>query len=175
MYVWVIYFSLVFCVCEGLKLRLTSSPSQEITFDYISPPFSVSLRLVNWVRLSAGEAISQHIRVHQLREEDSLSSFLSMLSSIPATMAVVLINYLDGFEVSERLCVGGEQESPVPMVVVTRESGREILRLLAENKRAVEAMVEVAPGSKVNLSPSLSSPSQSGTYTYVCIIHCIQF
>ena len=154
---------------SGLKLRLSSSPSQEFSFDYVSAPFSLSLRSVQWVGLTANEVTYQHVRLHRLTPEDSLSFFISQLSSIPATMAVVLVNCGEGYELSERLCVSSEEGCPVPMVVVTRESGREMERLLDENEREVEVMVEVAAGSKSSGSPALSSPSPSGIYIHVCM------
>ena len=158
-------------LCAGLKLRLQSSPSEELQFDYISAPFSLSLRSVNWVRLSHCEATSPHVRLHQLREEDSLSFFMSMLSSIPATLAVVLVNHRDGYELSERLGARSEGGCPVPMVVVTRETGRELERLLRENDRAVEVKIELA--SKTNPSPALSRSLSGIIYTYYVFVVCI--
>ena len=152
----------------GLKLRLTSSPSKELSFDYVSAPFSLSLRSVDWVRLCSREATSPHVRLHQLQEEDSLSFFMSMLASIPATLALVLVNNQDGYELSERLSGSSEQGCPVPMVIVTRETGREMEMLLQENERAVEVKMDIATGgSKSNPSPH----SLTGTYT-MCVQLC---
>ena len=154
----------------GLKMRLTTAPSEEMAFDYISAPFSLSLRSVDWVRLCSCEATSPHVRLHQLREEDSLSFFMSMLASIPATLAVVLVNYRDGYDLSERLSGSSEQGCPVPMVVVTRETGREMERLLRENERAVELKMDIATGSKSNPSPANSHNLSGILYmsVYLC-------
>ena len=150
----------------GLKVRLklSSSPLQ-YDFDYMSAPFSLSLRTVNWVDLTANEATYPHIRLHELKEDDSLSSFMSMLASIPATLAVVLINTQDSYDLSKKFN-SEEQGSPVPMLVVTKEAGRELLRLVQENARAIEASVDLSSGAKSYSSPALSSPSPLGTYIY---------
>ena len=148
--------------CTGLKVRLKSPSSQEYYFDYMSAPFSLSLRAVNWVDLSASEATYPHIRLHELSEDDSLAFFMSMLASIPATLAVVLTNTHDGFDLSKKF--GSEEDGcPVPMLVVTRETGREIARLIRENARAIEARVDLSPdAAKSHPSSALSSPGPLG-------------
>ena len=152
---------------SGLKVRLKSSASpQQYYFDYMSAPFSLLLRTVNWVDLTANEATYPHIRLHELKEDDSLSSSMSMLE--PATLAVVLINTQDSYDLSKKFN-SEEQGSPVPMLVVTKEAGRELLRLVQENTRAIEASVDLSSGAKSYSSPALSSPSPLGTYIYVYI------
>lgn len=150
----------------GLKLRIKSSPDQEFGFDYASVPFSLSLRLVNWVDISSAEATYPHVRLHQLSEEDSLSFFMSMLASIPATLALVLINTRSNYNLNPSLTSSdNEQGCPVPMVVVTKETGREISRLLLENVRDIEAKVELV--TRDLPSPTPSSPSQRGKAHYI--------
>ena len=96
---------------------------------------------------------------------------MSMLASIPATLALVLVNNQDGYELSERLSGSSEQGCPVPMVIVTRETGREMEKLLQKNERAVEVKMDIATGgSKSNPSPA-NSHSLTGTYT-MCVQLC---
>ena len=105
--------------------------------------------------------------------DDSLPAFMAMLASIPATLAVVLINTHSGYELSQKLTSGSdnEQGSPVPMLVVGMESGSEIVKFLREHERDVEAKVElVTAGSKSYPSSTLSSPSSQGN-VYVQYIH----
>ena len=165
----------MYCACTGLKLRVKSSPEKEFVFDYMSAPFSLSLRAVSWVDISCGEATYTHIRLHTLTGEDSLSFFMSMLSSIPSTLAVVLVNTHDGYELSQKLTSSdNEQGCPVPMVIVTKETGREIARLVEENAQDVEAMMEVVTAQS---SPSLSSPGSRGTnvYTYTMYMYMYMY
>ena len=152
----------------GLKVRLKSPSSQQYDFDYMSAPFSLSLRAVNWVDLTAGEATYPHIRLHELTEDDSLTFFMSMLASIPATLAVILTNTHDGYDLSKKF--GSEEEGcPVPMLVVTKETGREIARLIGENARSIEARVDLSPDAvKSHPSPAFSSPSPLGVCVCVC-------
>ena len=146
----------------GLKLKIKSdSGSQLYDFDYMSAPFSLSLRFVNWVDITNKEATYPHVRLHELSEEDSLSFFMSTMASIPATMAVVLINSQSGYDLGKKFN-SEEQGSPVPMVVVTKETGKELLRLVEENPRKVTVKVELSPNAKPNSSPALSSPSPLG-------------
>ena len=146
----------------GLKLKIESdSGSQLYDFDYMSAPFSLSLRFVNWVDISNKEATYPHVRLHELSQEDSLSFFMSTMASIPATMAIVLINTQSGYDLGKKFNLE-EQGSPVPMLVVTKETGKELLRLVEENPRKVTVKVELSPNAKPNSSPALSSPSPLG-------------
>ena len=157
-------------------MRLKSASSQLYEFDYMSAPFALSLRSVNWVDLTSGEATYPHIRLHELTEDDSLTFFMSMLASIPATLAVVLTNTHDGYDLSKKFSSSEEQGCPVPMLVVTRETGREIARLVQENVRAIEARVDLSPDAvKSHPSPALSSPSPLGVCVCVClcVVHVI--
>ena len=43
------------------------------------------------------------------------------------------------------------QSSPVPVLVMTRKEGRELLQLVRENSREVEAMVELTSNSLTGL------------------------
>ena len=144
---------------SGLKVRPKLGPSQQYDFDYTSAPVSLSLRPVNWVDLTTSEVTYPHIRLHELKEDDSLSFFLSTLASIPATWLVVLINTHDGYELSKKFR-SEEQGSPVPMVVVTKKSGKELLRLVGENARAVEARLDLSPAPKSQAGPFSLSSSQ---------------
>ena len=151
-----------------MKLRLKSGEGEEFGFDYVSAPFSShSLRAVPWVDFTLGEATYPHIRLHQLTEEDSLSLFISVLASIPATLAVVLINTRDDHELRAKFAPRSDSAEqggcPVPMLVVTSETGREMMRILSENERNVEGTVELGAESKSQFSPALSSPSPRGT------------
>ena len=80
---------------------------------------------------------------------------MATLSSIPAARAIILINTDNTVLLSaKKLNLGGgggggtgEQSSPVPVLVVTRETGEELLKLAAEYPRGVEVKVAVANGA----------------------------
>ena len=67
---------------------------------------------------------------------------------------------------SERL-VSTEQVPPVPVLVVTRETGRELVRLVETHPREVEGRVETA--LRTPLSPNISSPTSLCQSQYYCI------
>ena len=143
-------------ISVGLKLRVKSVPETQChNFNYSFGPFRQSLRSINWVDITGTETTYPHVRLHELQEEDSLSYFLSMMASIPATMAVILINSEDSYRLSDKFHTE-DQSPPVPMLVVTQETGRELLRLVRENPRQMEARVDLAPG--VNPQPTSPTP-----------------
>ena len=139
-------------------------------FDFGWGTFKQSLRSVQRLPLTSTEATYPHIRLHQLREDDSLSYFLSMMASIPATIAVILINSEDSYALTSKFH-SEEQTPPVPMLVVTKETGGKLMQIVDDNLRAVEA--------KVSLPHSLSTPrsrsSLSGVcaYVHVCVCVCV--
>ena len=143
-------FSLV-----GLQIQLANKKgSQPSSFDFRWANFNQSPRGIDWHPLTQFEATYQHIRVHQLHDKDSLSDFWSM--SIPAMMAVILINPEDSFTLAEKF-QSEEYSPPVPVLVVTKETGSELLRIMEENPREMEARIETA--LKGFLTPNVSSPT----------------
>ena len=128
-------------VVAGLEIKLVGkSEPQSFSFDYGWGSFNQSLRPFQQLPLALHEATYQHFRLHELTQEDSLSFFMSMMASIPATMAIVLINSDNSYQLSEKF-LSEEQSPPVPVLLVTQETGRELLRLVKENTREVEAKI----------------------------------
>ena len=153
----------------GLKIRIKSEAALSCRgFDYVAASFSTSLRSISWADLTTGETTYPHIRLHELNDEDSLSFFMSTMASVTATMAVVLINSENNFTLSQKI-QSEEQSSPVPVLVVTKETGEELLKLSRENFREVEAMVELSLDKKTQPSSSPSSQlSWAGILMYDC-------
>ena len=102
-----------------------------------------SLPDINWVSLTSSETTFPHASIHKLEEEDNLSYFLATLSSIPAARAMILVNPKSTCELSTKFR-SSEESPPVPLLVVTRETGAELLRLVEEHPRAVEVRVGVS-------------------------------
>ena len=132
------------CTCvmhfSGLHLKV-GSPGVELYFEYGQGPFRQMVHSIPWTDLTTAETTYPHVRFHELKEEDSLSYFLSMMASIPATMAVILINSEDSYRLSDKFHTEA-QSPPVPMLVVTQETGRELLRLVRENPREVKIKID---------------------------------
>ena len=134
-------------------------------FDFGWGTFKQSLRSVQRLPLTSTEATYPHVRLHQLREEDSLSYFLSMMASIPATIAVILINSEDSYALTSKFH-SEEQTPPVPMLVVTKETGGKLMQIVDDNLRAVEV--------KISLPHSLSTPRSRSSLSGVCACVCVR-
>ena len=143
-------------------------------FDYVAAPFCASLRPVGWTDITTGEATYPHVRLYELTsKEDSLSFFMSTMASITATTAIVLVNARNDFKFSRKFRTE-EQTPSVPVVMVTKETGAELLALARENFREVEAMLELSPDQKSRqLVSPLSSPLNWAGTMYCIYVHVV--
>ena len=82
---------MVCTIClTGLQVKV--SDKRRISFDFVWAPFHQPPRSLPWQPLALYEITSPHLRLHRLTESDELREFLSVVNSIPATQALVLIN-----------------------------------------------------------------------------------
>ena len=102
-----------------------------------------SLPSIDWVSLTSSETTFPHVCIHKLEKEDNLSYFLATLSSIPAARAMILVNPKSTSELSMKFR-SSEESPPVPLLVVTSETGAELLKLVEEHTLAVEVRVGVS-------------------------------
>ena len=154
--------SLVLCD-TGLHLKVPGKDKDEYkSFDYTWGVFTQSARTINWTPLTSTEATYPHIRLHQLREDDSLSYFMANMASIPAATAMILINSDNSYRLPERL-LSEQQTPPVPTLLVTKETGRELLQLIRDHPRTVE--------TKVYLMNETKGPVKKGWHC--TILYCI--
>ena len=133
-------------------MRVIGYPKLTRALDYSWATFNQSARPLDWIALTTTETTFQHVRLHQLTRDDSLSYFMATLSSIPAARGIILINADNTHLLSAKKLNlggggGGEQCSPVPVLVVTREIGAELLMLVTEYPRDVEVKVDVSNGA----------------------------
>ena len=207
------------CVCTGLHVKI-GFMGAVLDFEYAPGPFRQEISDIDWVCLTSSETTFPHIRIHDLKQEDSLSFFMSTMASTPAALAVVFVNSENNFRYIHEIIVysipgitekqrkgnsphppkickhrysrdkkGGhwmptmymyivytyilymcivytymyivytymyivytcrlaeklqseEQSPPVPVLVVTKDTGRELLRLVRENPREVFVKVD---------------------------------
>ena len=124
----------------GLELHI-GKKLQSYRFDYGWGTFNQSsVRQFQKMPLTLYETTYTHVRLHKLTREDSLKFFMSMMASIPATMAVVLINFDNSYRLSEKFVSEGENAA-VPVVLVTNETGLQLMKLLEETPRDVEVTI----------------------------------
>lgn len=142
----------------GLKVRLKSGAKSHCQcFDFVPAPFNTSLCSISWVDLTTSEATFPHICLHELSNEDSLSFFIFTQASVAATMGIVLINSENNYTLSKKF-QSEVQGSQVSVVMVTKETGKELLKLARDNIREIEAMVELPPGMEREAVITPSSP-----------------
>ena len=151
MYIVHVYMYMYFLI-GLLHVRVTGNPELNRDFEYSWAAFNQSARPLDWIALTTTETTFQHVRLHQLTRDDSLSYFMATLSSIPAARAIILINTENSHLLSAKKLNlggggGGEQCFPVPVLVVMKEMGAELLRLVAEYPRGVEVKVDVSNGT----------------------------
>ena len=172
-YMYVYYIinvnNIVLC-CQstvGLHVRVGLSGSEQC-FEYGLGPFQQAVHSQDWTSLTSTEATYPHIRLHQLREEDSLSNFLSTMASIPATMAVILVNSEDSYTLSSKFH-SEEQTPPVPMLVVTKETGKKILHLVEDHPRDVQIKIDQLFPEQVEIGGIVTAGVfKAQKYIYLC-------
>jgi hypothetical protein len=112
-----------------------------VDYEYVPGPYRQEVGDIDWVCLTSGEATYHHIRIHDLKMEDSLSYFMSTMASTPAALAVIFVNSEEHFRLADKF-KSEDQRPPVPVLVVTRETGRQLLRLVEQNPREVYMKVD---------------------------------
>ena len=160
-------------ITVGLRIQLANKKEpRSLQFDFGWGAFNQPPRPIDWIPLTLKEATFQHIRLHRLEEDNNLSDFISAMDSIPATMAVILINSEDSYTLPARF-YSEEQTPPVPMLVVTKETGEKLMQLVEYNPRAVEAKVETSfqgrltPVFSVQNTPNQSTFVSNALYVYL--------
>ena len=88
---------------------------------------------------------------------------MSMMESIPATLAVVLVNFDNTFRLSEKFVTAEGESPPVPVILVTNETGSQLARLLEDNPRDVKAVIHTQ--SRETASPTLINDPQPGKFS----------
>ena len=68
-----------------------------VDYEYVPGPYRQEIGEIDWICVTASEATFPHIRIHDLKMEDSLSFFMSTMASTPAALAVVFVNTDDHF------------------------------------------------------------------------------
>ena len=139
----------------GLEIQ---NGNKTLWFDYGWCSFNqTSVRPFQCQHLTLHEATYPHYRLHRLTHKDSLRFFMSIMGSIPATLAVVLVNFDDTFRLSEKFVSGEGESPPVPVILVTNETGLQLAKLLEENPRDVKAVVHTMSRESASPSP-ISDP-----------------
>ena len=108
------------------------------------PSFCESRPDIQWACLTTHEVTYPHVRLYTLSGEDSITmfvSFLEQLSSVPATMAIVLINTEESYDLDAKFSTG-YRDVPVPVVIVKKKTGDALMKLVERYSRDLEASIE---------------------------------
>lgn len=117
----------------GLKLRLESQSCLLQSYSYALFPGMKQSIPVSWRYLVTEDEGMENIRLHELVEGQKLASLLKEFNYF-YIKAVVLVNTEDHYELAAEF-VTGVKEVPVPLLVVKRTDGEDILRCLESHTR----------------------------------------
>lgn len=113
-------------------------PRQELAFrgfTYASVPAGAQPTHVDWRLLESGDVVSEHIRVHELTEEDLKEEGEGLLITLHEyqgahAKAVVIVNLNETLTLPEGVGKKLEGLAGYPVVVITRSSGDRVLDCL---------------------------------------------
>lgn len=74
-------------------------------------------------------------------------TFLEQLASIPATMAIVLINTEESYDLDAKFSFQ-DKDVPVPVVVVKKKAGEGLLKMAERHARNIEANIQGEKGGE---------------------------
>ena len=126
----------------GLEVKLTRTEEKRF-FSFAWAPFCDSPLSLDWLGLADHQVNYDHIQLHKLQPDKSLSFVLSTFGSLTSTRALLLVNTYDSYELDEQF--RPKSEGPcLPVMVVTKETGAGLLGFLKQHGRDVEVKVHEA-------------------------------
>ena len=124
----------------GLKLKLLDSDCSFHSFTYSLFPTMEKSLPVSWQYLATEDIKSDNIRCHHLQPGDTVAELLNEFRKNCAK-AVVLINTVDNYQLSQEFVVGVPQLT-FPVVVVKQTDGDKILKCFKFYSGEVHARVD---------------------------------
>lgn len=146
----------------GLQLKLDNCDLPFASYAYAVSPLTEKLAPVDWKLLvTTDDMESQNIRCHELQPEDNLSHLIADFQKVHA-LAVVLINTSDNYCLHPNF-LKGTQKSNIPVLLLTKSSGVELLRKVEQNEENVFAKIAVESG--VDVYPPVPISENEHTHT----------
>ncbi len=118
----------------GLKLRVQDKIMG--LFSYATFPVHERSTPVDWKLLETEDIQGEHIRCHQLLGNELLPDLFEQYRKSD-TKAVILVNSVDTYRLSDDLLVGVEKPH-LPVVILTKQDGTLVLECLDETKEVDE-------------------------------------
>jgi hypothetical protein len=141
---------------NGLQIRPVKFQGQDTVshFTYQWSRTTDTPQRMDWLLLTEQEDYpDQHIRLHKLEKDSDLQVLMAMLDASPAA-ALLLINKKNSYDIDRSYFPPGEQVWPVPIMVVTAETGDKIRSLLS-------SVTGSGAEARVNIEPSPKAPRKS--------------
>lgn len=159
----------------GLEVKLTKTEEKRF-FNFAWAPFCDSPVSLDWLGLAHHQVTYEHIQIHQLKSDQSISFILSTLGSLTSARALLLVNTYDGYELDQRF--RPQSEGPcLPTMVVSQRTGAELMELLKVHERDVEVKVHrggLEEEGEEDWEVITSAPPSCMCNIPTCVAQCIQ-
>ena len=151
---------------SDIELTLRTDPDgKEQKLECAWAPFNKSQQPLDWMGLAEHEVMFPHMQLRELKEEDSMSGFISAMESMPAMKALLLVNITNSLIVDTKYLLKEDGPS-VPTLVVARETGVLLKEHIKVHKEKVEVRVDI-----VSKEEKLQSEQSSFIPPGMCIIY----
>ena len=129
--------------CAGLQIRsVDQQQGAAQSFTYKWSRVTDCAQPMDWIAITErDDYLEEHIRLYQLSRNSDLQLLMVTLDTSPAA-GLLLVNNKNTYDIDGKFFPPGEIGWPVPVMVVTSDTGKNIKALLEDLKGRAEARVE---------------------------------
>ena len=124
----------------GLKVKLQGEKEPHVWFTYAFTPFMDEAIKMDWKCIAIEDVQSQHIRCHELQPGDNVQELFHRFKKAHSK-ALVLINTQNNYSVDSEF-VKEIERGRYPIIVVTKDDGTALIRLIDAHVDQVEARLD---------------------------------
>lgn len=135
-------------VCEnhylGLQIRVKGGDILNYNFNYAWSPVTERPQTFDWIDIRKDESTSLHIRCYWLSDEreEELSTLMATTIDSASTVALILVNTKNDFEVDAKF-LSPNEKCVFPVAVVTHSVGQTLRGVFKNYDREVQAKMEI--------------------------------
>jgi len=135
-------------VCEnhylGLQIRVKGGDILNYNFTYAWSPVTECPQKFDWIDIRKDESTSLHIRCYWLSDEreEELSTLMATTIDCASTVALILVNTKNDFEVDAKF-LSPNEKCGFPVAVVTHSVGQILREVFKNYDREVQAKMEI--------------------------------
>ena len=116
------------------------------SFTYAWSPWSPATEIpqnIDWIDIRKDESTFPHIRCYWLSDEkeEQLTTVMACISDSASTVALILVNTTDGFEVDAKF-LHPDEKCGFPVAVVTNTVGKALSDIFMKHNREVQARMK---------------------------------